>query len=162
MGKVSRRFQWLLAFSLFLLPATAAAWFGKVVRVIDGDSITVLRDGRAEQIRLWGIDCPEKGQDFGTKAKQSMSILVFAKTVEVEPVMTDRYGRTVAFVRVGDTLVNEELIRQGLAWVFTRYCDRPICQGWKVLARITHEPLTATADMALPSGCPRVSNFATY
>ena len=116
----------------------------------------------AGQIRLWGIDCPEKGQDFGTKAKQSMSILVFAKTVEVEPVMTDRYGRTVAFVRVGDTLVNEELIRQGLAWVFTRYCDRPICQGWKVLARITHEPPTATADMALPSGCPRVSNFATY
>jgi endonuclease YncB( thermonuclease family) len=48
MGKVSRRFQWLLAFSLFLLPATAAAWFGKVVRVIDGDSITVLRDGRAD------------------------------------------------------------------------------------------------------------------
>jgi len=30
-------------------------------------------------------------------------------------------------VRVGDTLVNEELIRQGLAWVFTRYCDRAIC-----------------------------------
>jgi endonuclease YncB( thermonuclease family) len=46
--------------------------------------------------------------------------------VEVKPVTIDRYGRTVAFVRVGDTLVNEELIRQGLAWVFTRYCDRPI------------------------------------
>ncbi|HYQ60896.1 MAG TPA: thermonuclease family protein [Desulfatiglandales bacterium] len=46
--------------------------------------------------------------------------------VEVKPVTIDRYGRTVAFVRVGDTLVNEELIRQGLAWVFTRYRDRPI------------------------------------
>ncbi len=45
----------------------------------------------------------------------------------------DRYGRTMAFVPVGDTLVNEELIRQGLAWVFTRYCDRPICQEWKKL-----------------------------
>lgn len=44
--------------------------------------------------------------------------------VEVEPVTTDQYGRTVAFVRVGDTLVNEELIQQGFAWVFTRYCHK--------------------------------------
>jgi endonuclease YncB( thermonuclease family) len=48
-------------------------------------------------------------------------------------VTTDRYGRTVAFVKVGDTLVNEELIREGLAWVLTRYCDQPICQQWKKL-----------------------------
>lgn len=108
-----------MALSLFLLPATSAAWSGEVVGVTDGDSITVLHDGRGEQIRMWGIDCPEKNQDFGTKAKHATSILVFAKMVEVEPVTTDRYGRTVAFVRVGDTLVNEELIRQGLAWVFT-------------------------------------------
>ena len=110
-------------------PATAAAWPGNVVGVSDGDSITVFHDGRQEHIRLWGIDCPEMHQDFGTKAKYGTSILVFAKVVEVEPVTTDRYGRTVAFVRVGDTLVNEELIRQGLAWVFTCYCDRPICKG---------------------------------
>ena len=57
------------------------------------------------KIRLWGIDCPEKGQDFGTKARQAASIVVFAKAVEIEPVTTDRYGRTVAFVRVGNTLV---------------------------------------------------------
>jgi endonuclease YncB( thermonuclease family) len=124
---------WLLALSLFLFPATAAAWSGKVVGVTDGDSITVLHDGRGEQIRLWGIDCPEKHQDFGNRAKQLTSALVYAKTVEVEPVTTDRYGRTMAFVRVGNTLVNEELIRQGLAWVFTRCCDRPICEQWERL-----------------------------
>jgi endonuclease YncB( thermonuclease family) len=129
----SRSFSWLLALALFLVPATAAAWSGKVVGVIDGDSITVLHDGRGEAIRLYGIDCPEKGQDFGTRAKQATSALVFGKFVEVEPVTTDRYGRTVVFVRVGDTVVNEELMQQGLAWVFARYCDRPICQTWKVL-----------------------------
>jgi len=75
-----------------------------------------------------GIDCPEKHQDFGSKAKHITSILVFAKVVEVEPVTLDRYSRTVAFVKVGDTLLNEELIRQGLAWVYTRYCDRTICE----------------------------------
>ena len=81
----------------------------------------------------WGIDCPETRQDFGTKAKKLTSTLVCSKVVDVEPVTRDRYGRTVAFVRVGDTLVNEELIRQGLAWVFTRYCDRAICLEWKRL-----------------------------
>jgi len=77
-----------------------------------GDSIAVLRDVRGEQIHLWGIDCPDKNQDFGTKAKHATSILVLAKVMEVESVTTDRYGRTVAPVRVGDTLVKEELIRQ--------------------------------------------------
>ncbi len=46
---------------------------------------------------------------------------------------TDRYGRTVAFVKVGDTVVAEELIRQGLARVFTRYRDRAICERWERL-----------------------------
>jgi endonuclease YncB( thermonuclease family) len=124
---------WFLALALLLLPATATAWSGKVVGVIDGDSITVLHDGRGEQIRPWGIDCPEKGQDFGNRTKQLTSALVFGKVVEVEPMTVDRYGRIVAFVRVGSTLVSQELIRQGLAWVFTRYCDRPLCQEWKAL-----------------------------
>jgi endonuclease YncB( thermonuclease family) len=53
--------------------------------------------------------------------------------VEVDPVTVDRYGRTVAFVTVGDTVLNEELIRQRLARVFTRYCDRAICQEWQAL-----------------------------
>lgn len=79
--------------------------------MIDGDGIRVLHDKRQKQIRLWGIDCREKNQDFGTKAKHVTSNLVFAKVMEVEPVTKDRYGRTVAFVKVGDTLVNEELIR---------------------------------------------------
>jgi len=120
-----------LALSLLLWPATAAAWSGKVVGVVDG--ITVLHEGCGEQIRLWGVACPENSQDFGAKAKHATSILVFAKVVEVEPVTMDRYGRTVAFARVGDILVNEELTRQGLAWVFTRCCDRPICEQWERL-----------------------------
>jgi endonuclease YncB( thermonuclease family) len=80
-----------------------------------------------------GVDCLERNQEFGSKAKHITSILVFANVVEFEPVTTDRYGRTVAFVRVGDTLVNEELIREGLARVFIRYCDRAICQESQVL-----------------------------
>jgi micrococcal nuclease len=124
---------WAVAALLFWLPAPCGAWTGKVVGVADGDTMTVLHNGQPEKIRLWGIDCPEKNQDFGAKAKHVTLILVFAKVVSVNPVTVDRYGRTVAFVKVGETVVNEELVRQGLARVFTRYCDRAICREWREL-----------------------------
>jgi endonuclease YncB( thermonuclease family) len=104
-----------------------------VTGVADGDTITVLRDKQPQKIRLYGIDCPEKRQPFGKKAKQFTSDMVFGKTVEVEPVATDRYGRTVAFVRVENITVNEELIKEGLGWVYIRYCKLPLCAEWQGL-----------------------------
>jgi len=119
---------------LVLLPAISWAWSGKVVGIADGDTITVLREGKQQvKIRLYGIDCPERGQAFSRKAKQFTSEMVFGKVVEVEPVDIDRYNRLVALVTVFKRLANEELINAGFAWVYTRYCDRPICERWKVL-----------------------------
>ena len=80
-----------------------------------------------------GIDCPEKRQPFGKRAKQFTSELVFGKVVEVEPVTMDRYGRTVAFVRVENISVNKELIKEGLGWVYVRYCKLPLCAEWQGL-----------------------------
>ena len=80
-----------------------------------------------------GVDCLERNQEFGSKAKHITSIVLFAKGVEVDPVTVERDGRTVAFVRLGDTLVNAELIRQGLAQIFTRYYDWAICEQWRGL-----------------------------
>ena len=82
---------------------------------------------------MYGIDCPEKRQPFGKRAKQFTSELVFGKVVEVEPVALDRYGRTVAFVQVENVLVNEELIREGLGWVYVCYCKLPLCAEWQGL-----------------------------
>jgi len=79
------------------------------------------------------IDCPEKRQPFGNRAKQFTSDMVFGKIVEVEPVAVDRYGRTVAFVRVANLSVNEELIKEGLAWIYARYCKLPLCVEWQGL-----------------------------
>jgi len=118
---------------LVVLPCPAWAWSGKVIGVADGDTITVLRDKQPQKIRLYGIDCPEKRQPFGKRAKQFTSELVFGKVVEVEPVTVDRYGRTVAFVQVENVLVNEELIREGLGWVYVRYCKLPLCAEWQGL-----------------------------
>ena len=97
----------------------------------DGDTLTSLRDREQARIRLYGIDCPERGQAFSKKAKQFTSDMVFGKVVEVHRMDTDRYGRAVALVSVDKQLLNEELVKAGLAWVYDFYCSEPICESWK-------------------------------
>jgi len=99
------------------LPAFADTFTGQVVGIADGDTITVMHQGRGERIRLWGIDCPEKAQAFGEKAKQVTAAHVFGKIVSVDVRDTDRYGRTVALVMLenGKSL-NRELVEAGMCW----------------------------------------------
>jgi micrococcal nuclease len=59
--------------------------------------------------------------------------MVYRKSVNVEPVTTDRYGRTVGIVNVDKKCLNSELIRNGLAWVYDRYCKKDICNKWRKL-----------------------------
>jgi len=120
-----------LALVLMLCPGNCFGWQGKVVAVSDGDTITVLHDGKGEKIRVYGIDCPEKGQDFGQKAKKFTSDKVYGKTVEIDPVTTDRHGRTVALVFFGGGQnLSEELVDEGYAWVYRKYCSKPRCSQW--------------------------------
>lgn len=110
-----------LFFTTICVQANADVWSGKVVGVADGDTITVMHNGKGEKIRLYGIDCPEKRQAFGKKAKQFTSGMVFNKVVNVEPVATDRYGRTVAWINIDGSSLNTGLIKAGLAWHYKRY-----------------------------------------
>ena len=57
--------------------------------VSDGDTITVMHQGKGERIRLYGIDCPEKRQAFGKRAKQFISNMVYGKIVEVRLMASD-------------------------------------------------------------------------
>ena len=104
---------------------------GKVVHIADGDTITVLQNNIQHKIRLYGIDCPEKSQDFGNRAKQVLSEQVFDKQVQVTQKDIDRYGRVVGMVYVGNTCVNEEIIKAGLAWVYNQYCKDSVCSQWR-------------------------------
>ena len=100
----------------------AEEFSGKVVGVSDGDTITVLQNRTPIKVRLHGIDCPEIGQDFGSRAKAFTSELVFGQVVKVVPRETDRYGRTVADVILVDgRILNHELVRAGLAWRYGKY-----------------------------------------
>ena len=117
---------------LFLLVAAAATllaedFSGKVVDITDGDTIRVMHNGAPERIRLWGIDCPESKQPFGTRAKQFTGDLAFGQTVIVRVRDVDRYKRTVAEIILPDGRnLNQELVRAGLAWWFERYARREL------------------------------------
>ena len=112
----------LLALWLLFASNSLADFTGKVVGVSDGDTITVLNERTPVKIRLFGIDCPETGQDFGSRAKLFTSEMVFGKVVKVVPHDTDRYGRTVADVVLPDgRVLNHELLKAGLAWWYRQY-----------------------------------------
>lgn len=95
---------------------------GYVVGVADGDTITVLDADKVQhKIRLTGIDAPEKKQPFGNRSKQSLSDMVFNKTVTVETDKRDRYGRELGKVLAGGVDVNLEQVRAGMAWHYKAY-----------------------------------------
>lgn len=112
-----------LFYCAFVFQAHAGSVFeGRVVGVADGDTITVLTDGRESiRIRLAEIDAPEKSQAFGQRSKQALSDMVFGKTVRVEQKDVDRYGRVVGRIFIGGTDVNAEQVRQGMAWAYRQY-----------------------------------------
>ena len=113
-----------------LVPPICLAWTGKVVSVTDGDTIKVMHHGKEEKIRLYGIDTPEKGQDFGQKAQDLTSSLVAGRIVEVEQKDVDRYGRVVGLVKVDGQSLNELIIQNGYAWVYRQYCKERFCSDW--------------------------------
>lgn len=96
----------LIIFSLWSIFSFAQLKSYKVVGIIDGDTIEVLdlASNNNIRIRLAEIDCPEKGQNFGTKAKNYTSSQVYNKLVKINIIDTDRYGRSIAKVYYSNLL----------------------------------------------------------
>ena len=120
----------------FYSPALADTIQGKVVKVADGDTVTIIDDsGKKHRVRLAGIDAPEKDQSYGDVSTQSLVELVSGKAITIEYEKRDRYERIV-----GKLLVNPpgevfcmaldcvkkidaglEQIKAGLAWHYKYY-----------------------------------------
>jgi len=136
-----RRLLPIVAALTLLLAACAkvARDEGVVVGVTDGDTVRVLVKDPAPReirVRLHGIDAPERKQALGSRAKQELSSLVFGKTVRIEKVDTDRYGRTVARLFVDGKDVNAEMVRRGFAWWYERYAPNdPVLKAAQDQAR---------------------------
>lgn len=94
---------------------------GKVIKVLDGDSINIMQQGKEVRIRLAEIDAPEHGQPFWKQSKLALENHVAGKKVFIEEFDHDQYGRVVGHVYIGDKWVNGELVQKGYAYVYTRY-----------------------------------------
>jgi endonuclease YncB( thermonuclease family) len=97
-----------------------------VVGTSDGDTLTVQDGNVSTVLRLAEIDAPERTQPYSQVSRRNLEALCRqAKAVEVTPVDTDRYGRTVAHVRCDGVHVNWRQVEDGLAWCFTKYLKQP-------------------------------------
>ena len=125
--KVKRKSVVLLIAIFLLAPLTLFAWSGKVVSVMDGDTAKIVREDTGQQIkvRFAGIDSPEKKQAYGQAARKYVNGLIAGKTVRVEPVATDRYGRTVGYIWLNDKEINLKIVAAGYAWMYRQYSPKP-------------------------------------
>lgn len=99
-------------------PSPAAQPGVAVVRVVDGDTIVVGIGGpRGTKVRLIGIDTPERNECFYRAATRRMRALVDGKRVRLQRDRseTDRYGRLLRYVYVGDVFVNAVMVSEGYA-----------------------------------------------
>lgn len=117
-----KRLSFFLPFLFLAHFAIAMEYSGKVIAIADGDTFTFLTaDKRQIKVRLAEIDTPERAQPFDARARQALADLIFAQKVRVVEADTDRYGRLVGHVYVGDLHVNRQLVREGMAWVYRQY-----------------------------------------
>ena len=124
---------------------------GRVVGVHDGDTVTFLVAGNHQiKVRLAQIDAPELDQAFGQQSKQSLSAMVFNKTVKVEKETTDKYGRTVGTLFFGDVDANKEQIKLGMAWVYRKYLHDQSLLSLEEAARQAKAGLWADANPMAP------------
>ena len=115
--------RWLVAVGLLVcVGAPADTLSGRVVRIVDGDTLVLLVAGNVqERIRLAGIDCPERKQAFGTRATNALARLAAGEDVTIEWGKRDRYGRIVGKVIVDGEDVDLTLVREGMCWWFRKY-----------------------------------------
>lgn len=106
---------------LIMLHASLFAFPAKVVKISDGDTITVLSDKEQTKVRLYGIDAPEKKQDYGQRSKQFLASLIAGQVVEVEQKGKDRYKRTLGIIRHKGQDINAQMVLNGYAWAYVKY-----------------------------------------
>ncbi|MBW9799548.1 thermonuclease family protein, partial [Escherichia coli] len=95
---------------------------GKVIRVLDGDTIEVLQDKKPIRVRLANIDAPEKKQAFGRWSTNQLKALLAGQSVTVSYTQTDRYGRIIGRVfTMNGTEASRFMVQSGAAWVYERY-----------------------------------------
>lgn len=102
--------------------AIGKEYVGRVIKVADGDTFTMVdARGKKTKVRIYGIDTPEKDQEYGREAGQALYKQIFGKNVRVEEVNIDQYKRVVGKVYLDDLYINLWMIENGHAWFYVTY-----------------------------------------
>ena len=108
---------------LIMMCSYSIAQAYKVIGIKDGDTVSLLIKGKPQTVRLAHIDCPERKQPFGTKAKEMLSLLCFGKYVTLRGNnKLDRNKRLIAELILPNGInVNKMMVKNGLAWHYKKY-----------------------------------------
>lgn len=101
--------------------AHAEEFDAKVIVVMDGDTVMVLRDGKKVKVRLANIDAPESDQAFGKESRQALADMVLKQRVHVSSQAMDGYGRMVAELSINGQSVNDAQVSKGMAWEYSHF-----------------------------------------
>ncbi|CSX10551.1 nuclease [Citrobacter freundii] len=118
-----RALRYVIVISAFAACSVSADVTGKVVRVLDGDTVDVLSGQRTTRVRLYGIDAPEKAQAYGQRSRQALTNMVAGKTVTAVGDERDVYGRLLATIMLDTLDINAMQVSDGMAWAY-RYKGR--------------------------------------
>ena len=149
------RYFLIITILFLFLPTAASAWPGRIVTVVDGDTIEIEPSlgGQRVRVRLHGIDAPEKRQPGGEAATGFVFDFLYREVeVQEQGKSPDRCGRTVAiiFFPDGDSL-QAALLRNGLAWVWPQYCKNcQVGQGLQDDARMARRGLWSEPSPMAP------------
>lgn len=133
---------------LIMLHVSLFAFSAKVIKISDGDTITVLSGKEQTKVRLYGIDAPEKKQDYGQRSKQFLASLIAGQVIEVEPKGKDRYKRTLGIIHHKGQDINAQMVLNGYAWAYVKYSRIYVDQ--EKLARENKRGLWQSSDPTPP------------
>lgn len=123
----------------------------EVIRILDGDTVEVLTAAKETQrVRLANIDAPERRQAFGEVSRQALAAMTYRKSVVVVDQGADRYGRLIGVLQKDGRDLNAELVKQGMAWVYTRYNNNPALPALENQARVARIGLWADKSPVAP------------
>ena len=130
--------------TLFLLiicsPSNADQYEGRVIKVIDGDTIWVKTNNKHIKIRLSYIDAPELKQTYGVRSKNFLTNLILDKNVQINANKKDRYNRHLGEVYIHNVdesvFVNAKMLKSGNAWIYLKHRDNSYLKNLENYARI--------------------------
>ena len=135
-----KRYLATLLLLIICSPSYADQYEGRVIKVIDGDTIWGKTNNKHIKIRLSYIDAPELKQTYGVRSKNFLTNLILDKNVQIKANKKDRYNRHLGEVYIhsadDSVFVNAKMLKSGNAWIYLKYRDNPYLKNLENHARI--------------------------